>query len=218
MTGSQTFHFARVSRLSLCAVSHLVETDLHIPRRLASPQSLHVCHVNEGLTSFDRPLACSRPKHINLVFETFHFWIVPIVDDGVEVDGVQIDDSQTVLQNPPVPLVASLSTAEYKLDARVDQAKSVSPHVGLGSILGGSDVTDLPLSPHYRPSVSIGSGRLTLIPQTPDPHLVWLVSSCMLSSLVGPVRVTGPVAVFEPVQSLLQSPCSHVEAEIWLHI
>ncbi|KAI3483926.1 hypothetical protein L1887_53082 [Cichorium endivia] len=131
-------------------------------------------------------------------------WPVLVAEHGVEVDGMEIDHADETVEHLAIPLRVALVSARDELDRRVDELHAVRPSFCHLGVVGGIEEADLPRAVH-------------LVSKTPVLDVVRLVAASVLAAQVGPVGVTGAVAVFEPRERLFVGAGAHVDAEVGLY-
>src|SRR6266700_6344411 len=104
-------------------------------------------------------------------------------------------------QHNAIPVRPASLPTTYKLNARIGPLHDLGKLNGFSHILFSTEHSNLPATIHF-------------IAQAPVLHTIWFLMP-MLATQICPVRVAGPVTVFNPCLCLIQCSCTHIDADIW---
>src|SRR6202012_818920 len=148
--------------------------------------------LDQGAGDPDGPLGLVRDQDVGPV----------IVAAGVDVHAVVADELGQALQDHPVPVAPPGLTARDELDAGVGPAHHLGVLPGRLDVVLGRQLPDLPRAVH-------------LVAQAPQLDSVRGVMA-VGPAQVGPVGVTGAVAVLDPGRGLVHGAGAHVHAQVRL--
>ncbi len=127
---------------------------------------------------------------------------IVVIIPGVDMDAVKADKASQTFEDDTIPVAPAVVPAGNELDGRVGPEHDLSALAGFFDVVGGIERTDLPATVHF-------------VAEPPVFDVEWF-GIAVLTAEIGPVGVTGTVAVFNPALGFVLGASTEVEADIWL--